>query len=241
MPLDLALLKKALKDVEDSEAVLENVLNSIEEEKEKGIESKRKADREAKNLRTAKINLENALKEVGYNPDEHDPLEFLSDLKEAKEKVASGDVTNKSELAKVMKQLSDLQKKFEEKDKEANELKDRTRKGTIKDHLAKAIGEKVYGSQFVINNLINDGVVGLNDNDEVVFIDGDDEVEFDKGIKTFLEKNPDIVRNSQRPGGGSSGGGPSKAKFSSSDLDGMSVQEIIANKDEVLSSLKAAN
>lgn len=236
MPLDLAKLKAALKDAEGSEEIIENVLSAVEEEKERGIELKRKSDREAKGLRAYK----KALETIGFKPDEHDLDDFLTDLTEAKERLSSGDVTDKSELTKVMKSLEKLQKQFDEKDAEARELRDKGRKATIRSKLQSAIGDKIYGPTYVINDLITNGKVGLNESDEVVWIDGDDEVGFDEGLKSFMTTNADIVKNTQRPGGGSAGGGGNKsAKYSLDDFDKMSPEEIIANKEDVLSSLKA--
>lgn len=230
MPLDIAKLKKALEGRDDGDELVEHVLNAVEEEKNNGIEARRKANNEAKNLRVFK----KAFEGLGFKQDEHDLEEFVQSLGK------SSNQQDSSEITKLRKSLEKLQEQFVEKEREASDLKDKSRKAKIQNELMKAIGDKIYGPNFVINDLINSGKVAIDDDNEdtILFLEGDSRIPFEKGVKTFLEKNQDLVKNIQRPGANSTSGSVNRSKYSLSDIDNLSVDDIIANKQDVLASLK---
>ena len=93
---------------------------------------------------------------------------------------------------------------------------------------------KVYGADLLANELVTQGRVKLLDDERtVVFVDGDNETPFGDGMKAVLEQRKDLVRNPQRGGAGSSGGGDEGGKtITRAAFEQLSPQDKIATVRE---------
>jgi len=211
--------KAAIEKAPNGPEILEVIANSINEaaerERAKGIEIKRKLDNENRVLRVYK----NKIQDLGFNPDAEgaDVDEFIADLKETTAVAADKTKPEYSELDKSHRKLqadfSKLQGDFQSAQQEALELKQRTTTTKLKDALGKHLRDKVYGADFVVNDLVSEGRVSLSENDQVVWVKGSGEtaqkIELEKGVAEFLAEHKEIVKSNQTPGSGSSGGQPS--------------------------------
>lgn len=238
MPIgSLEDLKSAVNSVDNADEIIEFVINSIESEKQRGIDSRRQANNEAKNLRKFKL----ALEKLGYS-NETDLDEYVDSLLSEKEELAAAGVTEGG-VSEVMQQLKRLRKDFEKTQQElkserdnAQQLRADSDRKAIKSRLTDALRDKVYGHDLLAEHLISNGQVTL-EGDEVIFIDGDDQVDFDQGVASLLEKRTDILKNGQKPGGGTTPSTSTKQKFSREQIASMSLEEVRANLQDIKQSL----
>jgi len=191
-------------------AAIDFHLSTIEAEKTRGISEVQKRNKENESLRRFKIAFEN----LGYDG-QADITEFVGGLKATTETASQKDVT----LSDLQTQLKRLQGDFSKTQQEllterqaATELKTTAKRETIRATLIDSLKDKVYGHDFLTNDLIGSGKVDLDEKGKVVFINEDQTtVSYEEGVKKLLETRPDIVKNGQRPGvssqptGGSSG------------------------------------
>ncbi|MCX6224235.1 MAG: hypothetical protein NTV01_05715, partial [Bacteroidia bacterium] len=177
------------------------VVNSlIESERNKGIEASRKKSKEVLDKMTALNKLRDTLKELGMNPDDDLEVQTAS----FKEKLSkSGTSSDNSEIEKVMREVSGLKKRLEEKEKIEVELSGKLRNKTITEILSQAMGDNFHAKDLTIKDFIREGKVKLTDDNNVVFLDGNEEIELPKGIDAFKKARPDLVKNIQSGGSGS--------------------------------------
>jgi len=245
-------LKAALKDHEKLEDVIEYIMGAVNAEKSKGQELKRQSDKQAADRRFKLKAVVDALKKAGYEPtDAEDEFagvpDYLEDLAE-KLGSASGGTTPSSDT-ELAKELRKLRRDFErtkselEKEREAStELKTKSARRVMMSKLSDALRDKIYGHDIAAKDLINDGRVTLDEDDEsVVFIDGEDRLPFEDGVKRFLESRPDLLKNQQTPGARTTASTKqsSKAKYSRSQIESMTPEEIQADMEAVEESWEA--
>ena len=213
-------LKKMLEaDGADKNAIMESVIELVNAEKTKGIESYRKKDQES-------LKLKNAFKDLGYNSDEDGDLEnFVNKSKSKKTEVESSKLT----IAQLSEKLTDLESKISQEKLRADTMRQRADKEKINSKLTATIGEKIFGSKYIIESLINNSKVKIID-DNVVFSEGDEIISFDTGIAKVLEENKDMLKIAQKSGGGSV---KQDSNISTTDFANMSVEEVMANIDSV--------
>jgi hypothetical protein len=168
--------------------ILEGIIELINQEKEKGVSEVQKRNKEAQNLRKYKI----ALEAAGLTEDD-DISEFLSGKTKRTDKSDSDNLTLKSLKA-------ELDRVKQERDAERLNGK----KKTLQAELTNALGDKVYGSKYLINSLISDGSFDVVDG-EVVFKNGDEHLSFQDGVKHVLDSNKDLLKTSQAGGTKSTG------------------------------------
>ena len=198
-------LKAAIKE----DAALQDVIDTIEAEKEKGIAAKSKVNAEAAGLRKFKI----AMEALGYG-DSDDLDSFTSELLKSKtEKPQRNDLTLKT----LNEQIKSLQANL---DSERNKAK--VNKITAK--LTEAFSDKVVGAKFLIQSLIADDKVDMNDDDVVFKLQGET-VAFNDGAAKILEENKDILKASISPGGGT---------HKSNNAPESDVEKIMNSGDEAL-------
>ncbi|MBD3387598.1 MAG: hypothetical protein GF414_01530 [Candidatus Altiarchaeales archaeon] len=235
MPFEtLEELKEALKDHDSLNDIVDFLTKSVEAEKQTGIQSRNKANQEAQSLRRWKKSLE----EAGYEGDPEGIAEWLESKATPQDGDGSSDSKTNAEIAKLRREFEKQKKELEEERAGAQKIKAESDKRAIKSALQDALG-KMSGHQYVIDSLILGGKVKLTEDEEVVFVDGENEVDFQSGVKGILESNPDLLPNTQAPGARSKTR-PQQASphFTSSQLKNMSAEEIAANMDNVLDSLK---
>lgn len=200
----------------DPNTVLEAVQGLVEAEKQKGITLYQKKDGEL-------LKLKNSLKETGYDPESGKNFkDYLTELSTKAKASTEAEVT----INTLNSKLSDLTEKFAEAQNKQRAAEEASVKDSLKTKLTTLLGDKVYGSKFVIDNLVAKGEVKKIDGKEVWNVDGAD-VDFNTGLDKFLKNNADIVKSSQAGGTGQPGGSSKSAVDNSK----MSVQEALAGVD----------
>lgn len=171
------------------ENVYEDIVGLVEEEKQRGIAETSRRNRENQGLRKYKT----ALSALGYN--ENDDLDaFISSTIE-KATSAGGESKYEQTIARLTNTVKEMQTQLQSE-------KTRSKQSKLNEVLTRELGNRVYGSKFVINNLISDKKVDLDDEGNVVFKDGDSVRPLNDGLKIFLDNNKDIVKAGQHQGPG---------------------------------------
>lgn len=239
MPMDTSSFKAAIEALPNGQELYGYHVQSVEAEKQRGIEESRKANNEAQNLRRFKI----ALEKIGYQKDT-DVDAFVDTLKVATTKAGEADQAKMS-LEQVVKELNTLKNDYTKTSTElaaekqrADELKLNATKKTLKSKLADVLRDRVYGHDFVIDSLITNGEVSLADDESVVFKSGDKTIDLNAGVAKLLETRTDIVRNGQKPGASTPPPqGRSGQKYTQEQINSMSREDIKANLADVKASL----
>ncbi len=232
-------LKSSLKGHAAENDVLEFVVGQIEKEKTTGIDSRRKANREAEGLREKLKKVQASLTELGYPEEEDADLEgFLEGLKTKVKSSTQSESETQKAVKKLQNQLKTLETQLAEKTKAEQDLRLKATVSRIKEALTKSLGDKIYGPGFVIDSLIASGAVALDDAEQVVWKNGDQSVPYETGLKTWIDKNPDVVKNQQKAGSASAAAqGPAQRKFTIEQMQGMSKDDIKANLKDIKQSL----
>ena len=236
MPIqNLDEFKSAVKDLEGFEDLITFHLESVEAEKTRGISEKRRANDEAKGLRSYK----KAFTVLGLEQDA-DLDEFLDALQDKLEAAKDIDPKAASEMEQQFRKLKrDFEKsqtQLTESNEKATRIKRESDHRTLTSKITDSIRDKVYGPDLVADNLISNGKVALEDDGTVSWIEGEERGSFDDGIKSYIDSRPDIVKNGQRGGAGStpgSGAGAGTKTLSYEQIEGMSKDEIKANLSDI--------
>lgn len=211
--MDFNEFKAALEAVNGGSDLINFHLSQLDAEKQRGISEVQRRNKEAENLRRFKMGFE----ALGYDGNT-DINEFVSGLRQTTEEVSQKSVTVQDlqkQLQKLSTDFKSVQSELLNERQVAQELKGKAKRETIKASLIDALKDKVYGHDFLTNDLINSGRVDLTEDNKIVFLNEDkSQVGFEDGISKLLESRPDIVKNNQRPGGaaqptsGGNGSGP---------------------------------
>lgn len=212
MARSLEDLKKLFEENKISDAY-GDVVALVETEKKIGIEKHNKVNHEAEGLRKHKIALDKILKAQGIEGT--DDLEVAIEALQEKIKSASeGATTGKKaqgEAAELRREFDKLKKELAAKDAAAQESAKRLKIATIRGKVLPEYKDKIVAADIVIESLIQQGKFDLDDNDNPIFIEGVDKIDLKDGMTKFLTGRPDLVRNSQIPGSGSTGSKEKKA------------------------------
>lgn len=214
-------VKSALLAQENGEQLYEAVTGAIAAEKERGIQSTKKVKSEIDGLKKYK----SAVNDLGFDGTV-ELTDFVSGLS-GKMKGAEKDT---SELSQLRTTVNTLQSRFDDSQKKLSESEEKRRSSMIMGKLMSDFKGKVFSEQANAKVLLSEGHVTLNDADEVVWNTADGQVSYDDGLKSFLDKNPDIVRNSQNGGGGSkpSNGNANSKTMALSEFNKLSGKERLA-------------
>ncbi len=166
--------------------LIEDIMELIQIERDKGITEKSKVNREAENLRKYK----KAVEALGYTK-ETDLDMFTAELISKKTPVDKTD-------SLTIKAMNDKIKNMEA---ELNNERNAVKVSKLSEKLNNALSDKLYGHQYVVKNLINEGQVDLV-NGEVVFKNNDEIIDFKTGIENFIQNNKDMLKTVQTPGTG---------------------------------------
>ena len=223
--MSLEEIKKSLEAVENGGSIYENVLKVVQAEKDLAIESTKKVKEELKGMSKWKDFANN----VGY--DGSDDLDTFTE--KVKSKMASAD--NKSDIetrfTSLEARFNAEVKKREDAESKLSEVKAKRTRDVMKTAIVNAFKDekgdsKVYAPDLLANELINNGSVKLLDDDKtIIFKDGESNVDFDTGIGNVLEKRKDLVKNTQKPGGGSSTPKQSKFGISNQEFNNMTPRD----------------
>jgi hypothetical protein len=159
--------------------LMEGIAELISQERNRGIDEVSKRNKEAQNLRKYKL----ALEAAGLNEGD-DLTEFLSKK-----------TTTKDDSISLKSLKAELDRVKAERDNERLSGK----KKTLEAELTNAFGDKVYGSKYLIKDLIANGSVDQIDG-EIVFKSGDEHISFAEGIQKVLDNNKDMLRTNQTAG-----------------------------------------
>lgn len=242
MPVSAEDFKAALSKLDNGDELLEFHTASVNAEKDRGIQSRREANREAQHLRRFKI----AMEKLGFDPkDESADIEAFVDNIAVKMEADTTKATG--ELAELQATLKKLQREFEKGQKELttereqrSQLQQQNRIKTIESKLAPKLQEEFYGAPFIVKSLIADGMVDLDEAGDVLFKKGDEQLSMADGLKWLQETNADARRNKQNGGAGSAGGSvqPNRPKFSLEQIKSMTPQQMQANIADVNESMR---
>lgn len=211
-------LNKIQFDGKDS--IIDEIVGAIEAEKQKGIESYRRKDQEV-------LKYKNTLKELGWDSEKYsDVTDFISNIKKKDEVVSKKDLT----ISELNNKIVDLESKWTAEREIAKQTAEKANRNKMLAELTTAMGDKLRGSKYIIESLINNGRVTIVE-DKVAFKDGDSTLDFNSGINKVLDENKDLLIVNQKTGSESK-------KIDSKvddlgDLSKMSVAEVRANIDAV--------
>jgi len=215
-------------ELENKDALIDGIVGIVESEKQKGISSYRSKDQEA-------LKLKNALKSLGYDHEKYTDIEDFIKSK-SEQPTQNRDITKDDvELSKLRRELDGLKSELESERTQTKQLKDKSDKSKITAELMKEIGDKVYGSKWVIESLIANGTVKVVD-DEIAFVDGDSVYDFKTGLSNLLEKNPDILKVQQKSGAGSTKSNQPQInteELTRERINSMSPEELLKNIDKI--------
>lgn len=187
-------LEEILAKIED-ETVKEAVASAIHAEKQLGISATSKKD--AENLK-----LKAKLKDTGWDPEKFDTWEkFVASKKALEDKSTTAETT----ISQLSDKVTDLANQLLESEKKTERAAKSAKENKLKAKLTEAVGDKFYGSTYLIKDLVSSGRVDIVDG-KVVFKDGDTSVDFDKGIANLKEENKSMLKTGLKPGSGDAGG-----------------------------------
>lgn len=209
-------LSELIKTAEglDHDAVLEGIQGLVNEEKQRGISLYQKKDGELMKVKAA-------IKEAGFDSSKHETLKDY--VKSLGQKAQSSD-EDKITINTLNEKLSDLTEKFTNAERAQMEAVQKANTETLRSKLTTALGEKVYGANYVIESLIQKGEVKKLDDKVVWSVDGMD-LDYDAGLEKFLKNNGDIIKSTKTNGTGV----PGSTSVSGKDNADLTVEEATAN------------
>ena len=200
-------LKQVFESVDGGAEYYDSVLSLIDAEKQTGISSAKKLKADIATYSKYK----DALESLGFDG-KVEVSTFSDSVKSKLDNTGSQDELTKLkiELQKAVSAQSDFESKLTE---ERNKRKETLLRESIIQGFRKDGKDIVHVPDIVANGLIRDNKVRLLDDEKtVVFVNGDSEVSFDDGLQGLFKERPDIVKNIQNSGAGSSDGGGNGAK-----------------------------
>lgn len=187
-------LEELLSKVSD-ETLKEQIADFVAEQKDYSVSQYRKKDKEVLDM---KIKLKTKF-----------GIEDLNDLDDIVDKYTK----NSEESTKSKLTINSLNERVEElinslnNEREAKiQIEKKAKTKTLEAELTSHIGDKFYGSKYLIKDLINDGAFDIDTDGSLFYKSGDTVLPFDKGIEAIKEKNKDMLRISQTVGSGDTGG-----------------------------------
>jgi len=213
-----AVLVKA--NVDEANQVI--LLNAFDESINEQIEI---GKNHYKNKDSEKLALKAKFKELGYDPDIHGSLDdFINKQKQNRD--ASN--TDKLTISQLSEKVTAFESSLNAEKLRTETLQKDNAKEKITTKLTKSIGAKIYGSEYLIKDLINEGKVDVVDN-SVVFKDGDTITTFDTGVKNLLEAHKENLKVDQNPGSSST---PAK-EFTTEKVKNLSVADALSDLDNL--------
>lgn len=194
--MTLEELKTQLEKIENGPAILEGIVQLINNEKQIGISEKNKSNSEAQKLRKFK----KALEAVGYTEDD-DLDAFTSNLVELKTKKSTEGESGSLTMKSLQEQIKGLTKSLESERNGRINAEKQAKVKTLSAKLTQSLSDRVYGADLLVKSLINDGQVDL-DGEEIVFKNNGETIPYEQGLNNLLETRKDIVKGTQKGGTG---------------------------------------
>jgi len=194
--MTLEEILKAVEQLDNAEELREAIIETIETERDRGITATRKKDKDV-------LKLKATLKDLGYDKKEFDGLDsFVESTRKIKEDSTKSKLTINSLSERVEDLINSLKTEREAK----TQIEKQAKSKTLEAELTSAIGDKFYGSKYLIKDIIYSGSVDIDNDGSVFFKQGDNVLSFSKGIETIMDKNKDMLKLSQSGGSGDKGG-----------------------------------
>lgn len=179
---------------------------------------------------TSRINKNKVLDALGLRDDENS-LAGLTATLTALKQFGTPEGLGK-ELNALQEQVKELAGKYEESEKKAALEKEKRIAEAIESQLLTALTENKAVSPKNFIKLLKDEVT-VKENGEFLFKSGGKEVAIADGVKNWLNENKWAVKNTIPKGANSNGGADGGKKYSMSELQNMSRDEINANWAEI--------
>lgn len=239
--MDKAAFTAALEALENGKDLLEFHTSAVLDEKNRGVEEFRRANKDVSKLKHFK----KLINDLGWDG-ESDVEEFIESVKNLQD-VGTQSPTESKEYGELKKNLTKLQKDFESAQTELktereqrSELQKVNKIKTIENTLTPKLAEEFYGAPLMIKALIADNMVDVAEDGNVVFKQGDKTLGISDGLKWLGDTYSDARKNKQAPGSGSQ---PSvqvaKPKYTKQQTDTMTAEQAAADIVNFNASLKA--
>jgi hypothetical protein len=216
-------LSEILSEIGEEKAAVVNA--AIEAEKNRGIEAARKKGQDVNKFMSETNKHKDRFRAIGLDPDGDLDAQLVT-IKERLEKATNSKGEDDPAVKKLERQLAAIVAKLEATEKEKAEATQKYTKTRLSESLRKAFGDQINGVGLAVDNLIYGGKVKLSENDEVVFVNGSDELTIEEGVAAFKKQYPELVKNTQNPGGGSAPQGkPNSKSITISQYEAMSVKD----------------
>lgn len=211
-------LKEKLNKLNDPD-LESGLMELIDSERQRGIAEVSKRNKENQTLRQK---YKSIFEEAGVE-NEDELREFINGkrMKSTEDNSLSLKSIN-NELNRVKTELSNERLK--------------TKQSELDKALTTAIGDKVFGSRYLIKSLISDNIVDKIDG-EIVFKFGDEHVSFDQGVQRVLDDNKDALRTNIA-GGSKTTKSASKVSDINSIIQANDPDTVKANFAEIAKELK---
>ncbi len=172
------------------EANRENVGNfiatSLEAEKQIGISATKSKNKEL-------IAVQEKLSSLGYDKTEFESFDaFKETISKTKQTATDSSLT----IAQLNDRINDLDTKYTQSESKRLEAEGKVTDSFLKQKLDKQIGKKLYGGDFLVDNILLNKTL-IVDGDSITTTDGRD---FDTFVTETLEAQKDNLKSDQNPG-----------------------------------------
>lgn len=211
MPKSLEEIKTILTE-RKADDIYGDILANVEAEKTRGIEEKRKVNSEAQGLRKYKIAIEKVAQKHGI--ENFDDVDSMLDEVFTKAKTADEGGKAIKDKDVLSKRLEALERKLVETEQKEKQTKAKAKSTVLLSRLKADLDAEIYAAEDVINSrlIARNAVDLLDDGETIQFVNGEERIEYKSGLAKFLADNPDIRKNKQTGGAGSSPNNSREAK-----------------------------
>lgn len=197
--MDLSTFLGTIEALENGAELREFFENAVKAETSKGVSLSHKA-----NQSNAKF--KKAFQRLGW-----DGVAELDEFVDTLDSTIEGsNMQATTELSDLQLQLKKLKRDFElaqselKTEKEQREVLQKQNKiKTIESKLIPKLSNDLNGASVLVKALLSDGSVDVDDLGEIVIKNGDNIFKFDEGVKHIINSNPDLRKNKQNGGVGS--------------------------------------
>jgi uncharacterized small protein (DUF1192 family) len=194
----------------EADSVIEGIVGLINEEKQRGIAAYNAKDKEL-------LSLKNEIKETGFTPEQHSSLkEYVKTLG----KKASSSEEQAVTINSLNERLTQLMNEVTATKAEQQAALQKAATETLRSKLTSALGDRIYGPNFVIDSLLQNGEVSLLEGKPVW-----GGLEFEQGLEKFMKANAGITKPAKTNGTGV----PGSNSAGLGKIEEMSVDEVASN------------
>ena len=178
------LLATLPEDLRDS--VGNYIASSLEAEKQIGIAATKKKNGEL-------LSAQEKLSTLGYDKEKFETFDSFKDSISQTQKAATD---SSMTIAQLNDRITDLDTKYTLSENKRMEAEDKVTDGVLRTKLDKQIGKKLYGGDFLVDNIILNKRL-IVDGDNITTTDGKT---FETFVNETLESNKGNIKSEQTPG-----------------------------------------